>query len=37
MSEISKLNQSFIIKKIDTKKQSNIQIFDNNILNANCW
>ena len=31
MSEISKLNQSFIIKKIDTKTV-NIQIFDNNIL-----
>ena len=28
MSEISKLNQSFIIKKIDTKTV-NIQIFDN--------
>ena len=31
MSEIGKLNQSFIVKKIDTKT-INIQIFDNNIL-----
>ena len=33
MSEISKLNESFLVKKID-KETFNIQIFDNNILMA---
>ena len=36
MSEISKLDQNLIIRKID-KETINIQINNNDNVNVNCW